>query len=52
VTFSSAETAARLQRKPCREWKSQFSYPKYNQSAITVQANRHRRIRSSRDSGQ
>jgi hypothetical protein len=32
-------TDARPQRKSCRELRSQFSYPKYNQSAISVQAN-------------
>jgi hypothetical protein len=31
ATSSSDGTAARLQHKPYREWKSLFSYPKYNQ---------------------
>jgi hypothetical protein len=45
ATSSIDATAARPQRKSCRELRSQFSYPKYNRSAITVQANSPGRIR-------
>ena len=37
ATFSSDGTAARLQHRPYREWKSQFSYPKYNQRSDRAQ---------------
>jgi hypothetical protein len=37
VTSSADGTAARLPRKPYRESKSQFSYPKYNQADGNVQ---------------
>jgi hypothetical protein len=37
VTSSADGTTARLQRKPYRESKSQFSYPKYNQGELHLQ---------------
>jgi len=36
---STDATGARPQQKSCRELRSQFSYPEYNQSATSVQAN-------------
>ena len=39
ATSSIDVTDAQPQRKSCRELRSRFSYPKYNQSAITAQAN-------------
>jgi hypothetical protein len=47
ATFSNDATDVRPQRKSCRELRSQFSYPKYNQSGITVQANSPRRANTS-----
>jgi hypothetical protein len=37
VTSSADGTTARLQRKPYRESKLQFSYPKYNQGELHLQ---------------
>jgi hypothetical protein len=38
VTSLAGGTIARLQRKPYQEWKSQFSYQKYNHAPLRLQA--------------